>query len=192
MIGRKEVERALIGSWRLFTGKADALTWFDASVTGFWRSFQAIVLVAPAYFVTALADWQQTSGVDEGRYWSARIVTAAFDWVTFPILIAALAGFLGFRHGFVGFIAVRNWSTVLAMLPFMALALVQLAGFDNADVLFIPAVLALAFSLRLGYLVARRTLGVTTDVAAALVLLDVLVSLGLVRIIGALFGVDVS
>ena len=48
MIGRAEIERAIVGSWRLFTGKGDALTYFDTSRDGFWRSFQVVALVAPA------------------------------------------------------------------------------------------------------------------------------------------------
>jgi hypothetical protein len=188
VIGRAEIERAIVGSWRLFTGKGDALTYFDTSRDGFWRSFQVVALVAPAYFITALADRPLATATD-GRYWTARVVTLGFDWVTYPILTGLLARFLRIEQGYVPFIAVRNWATLLAILPFAAISLVQILGFDNADILFFPAVLALAFSLRLGYLTARRTLGVGIDVALALVLLDVLTSLAVVRIIGALFGV---
>ena len=55
-MNRAEIERSLTGAWRLFLGKPDAMRFFDASVEGFWRSFGAIVLVAPLYALTALAD----------------------------------------------------------------------------------------------------------------------------------------
>ena len=53
---RAEIARSLTGAWRLFLGRPDAMRFFDTSVDGFWRSFRAIILVAPLYALTALAD----------------------------------------------------------------------------------------------------------------------------------------
>ncbi|MEJ0097642.1 MAG: hypothetical protein WDM84_06590 [Bauldia sp.] len=58
--------------------------------------------------------------------------------------------------------------------------------------LFVPSLAALAFSLRFGYLIARRTLGVSADVAIGLVVLDWLVSLAVVVLIGKATGYAVS
>ena len=51
-----EIARSLQGAWLLFLDRANAMRLFDASYGGFWRSFQAVVLVAPAYELTVLAD----------------------------------------------------------------------------------------------------------------------------------------
>jgi hypothetical protein len=197
LIGRPEVERALTGAWRLFLDKPDALRFFDTGVDGFWRSFQAIVLVAPCYAVAALADRAAYAGAidagtfDEFGFWATKAVSLVVDWVTLPILLAALAGFIGIRRGYVAYITVRNWATVLMTLPFAAIALIQVLGVSE-DVLFIPSLAALAFSLRFGYLIARRTLGVGMDVAIALVVLDWLVSLTVVMVIGRLTGYGIA
>ncbi len=91
---RAEIERSLRGAWRLFLGKPDAMRFFDASVDGFWRSFRAIILVAPLYALTALADRHDlltdANPIDDfgnGPFWAAKALTLALDWVTLPILL---------------------------------------------------------------------------------------------------------
>ena len=56
MLERDEIARSLTGAWELFLDRPDAMRRFDISMTGFWRSFRAIVLVLPAYLVTSLAE----------------------------------------------------------------------------------------------------------------------------------------
>ena len=193
MIGRTETLRSLTGAWRLFLNQPDALRSFDTGVDGFWRSFQAIVLVAPSYAVAALADRatfadQISAGTfSEAGFWATKAVSLAADWVALPILLALIAGFIGIRQAYPAYITVRNWATVLMTLPFAAIALVQVFGVGQ-DLLFIPSVAALAFSLRFGYLIARRTLNVGVDVAIGLVVLDWLVSLAVVMLISRATG----
>jgi hypothetical protein len=193
VIGRPETERALFGAWRLFLNQPDALRAFDTGIEGFWRSFQAIILVAPLYAVAALADRVAVIGsvtdgtFSEGVFWSAKIASLCVDWVAFPILLAGLAGFLQIGRGYIPFIAVRNWASVLMTLPFAAIAILQLLGVGE-DLLLLPSLVALAFSLRLDFVIVRRTLAVPVDVAVALVLLDWLVSIAIVLAMNHLTG----
>ena len=193
MITRREAERALVGAWRLFLNQPDALKFFDTGINGFWRSFQAILLVGPAYAIAALADRVTVAHAlppgtfSDGIFWSAKVVSLCIDWVAFPLLLAALAGFMGLGRGYVAYIAVRNWATVLMTLPFTAIAVLQMLGIGD-DVLLLPSLAALVFSLRLTFMIARRTLGVAVDVAGALVALDWLVSIAIVLIIDRITG----
>ena len=86
----------------------------------------------------------------------------------------------------------RNWATVLMIIPFAAIGLLDLFGIMGPTLLFLPSVVALAAALRMSYLIARRTLQVAMDVAIGLVALDFLVSLALVMVIGRIFGVQAS
>jgi len=193
VIDRREAGRALTGAWRLFLNKPDALQFFDTGVDGFWRSFEAILLVAPCYAVAALADRVAVihslppDSFSDGVFWPAKAVSLCLDWVAFPILVALLSGFIGIGRGYVPYIAIRNWAAVLMTLPFAAIALLQLMGISD-DVLLLPSLIALAFSLRLTFVIARRTLGVAADVAAGLVALDWLVSIAIVTIVGRITG----
>lgn len=197
MITRDEIVRSLTGAWELFLDRPNAIGQFDASYTGFWRSFQAIVLVAPAYAVTVLADRNALisavadgAAFNEAAYMAAKWLTLGFDWITLPLLLAGLATFLGIRKGYPAYVVARNWSSVLMVLPFAAIALLDLAGLLSSEALFLPSVVALAIALRFSYLIARRALDVGVDVAIGFVVLDFLVSLALARLISRLLGVE--
>jgi len=192
LIGRAEIERSFIGAWRLFLSKPDALKSFDTSIEGFWRSFQVIVLVAPLYFVTAVAD--RLAGLDDavpagaGAFWATQVLALVLDWVTLPLLLAAVAGLIGVKRQYPAYITVRNWATPLMLAPFAAASALQIAGL-NEDMVIVLSLAALGLSLRFGYLIARRTLNVGIDVAVGFVALDVLVSFAVVMAIGRLTGI---
>ena len=194
---RAEIARALTGAWRLFLGRADAMRFFDASVEGFWRSFGAVILVAPLYALTALADQHDlltdANPADDfsgGSFWAAKALTLALDWVTLPILLGLIADFIGIRRGYPAYVVARNWATVLMIVPFAAIGLIDLAGIASASVLVLPSLVALAATFRMSYQIARQALGARVDVAVALVALDFLVSLAIVMAANGLFGLS--
>jgi len=196
-MNRDEVQRALTGAWRLFIGKPDALRYFDTSADGFWRSFRAIILVTPLYLLTALADRHDlltdANPADDfsgGAFWAAKLLSLALDWVTLPILLALLADFIGIRRGYPALIVARNWATVLMLIPFAAIALLDLSGIGTPTTLVLPSLLALIATFRMSYAIARKTLDVGADVAIGFVALDFLVSLAIVLIADVLFGIS--
>jgi hypothetical protein len=196
LIGRDEIVRSLTGSWRLFLGKPDALRVFDTSIEGFWRSFQTIVLVVPIYLVAALGDRAASFGdviadgtVSATAFWGTEALTLALDWVALPALLAVVAGFIGIKREYAAYVVVRNWAAPLMAAPFAAASLLGGLGISE-DFLLIPSLAALVFSLRFGYLIARRTLNAGVDVAIGMVVLDVLVSVLVVKLVGRLTGVE--
>jgi hypothetical protein len=195
MIDGAEVQRSLAGAWRLFLGKPDAMLAFDTSVDGFWRSFGAIILVAPLYALTALADRHDmlsdaiaSDDIGAGPFWAAKALTLMIDWVTLPILLALIADFIGIRRGYPAYVVARNWATVLMIVPFAAIGLLDVAGIASPTVLAVPSLVALAATFRMSYEIARKSLGANPEVAVALVVLDFLVSLGIVISVDKLFG----
>ena len=197
MISRSEIERSFTAVWGIFLGRPEAIRGLDTSNDGFWRSFQVILLVAPLYALASIADWQALTAPDrvaEGAiageaFIGAKIAMLALDWVTFPIVLAALAGFLGIKHQYATFIVARNWSVPVAIGPFAAIALLDIIGLLPAELVLIPSLLAFGFSLRLSFMVARIALGAATPVAVAYVALDFLISLALARVVSAVFGI---
>lgn len=193
---RAEIQRSLTGAWRLFLGKPDAMRFFDASVDGFWRSFSAIILVAPLYALTALADRvdmltdaNPADDIGNVPFWAAKALTLAFDWVTLPILLGLIADFIGIRRGYPAFVVARNWATVLMIIPFAAIGLLDLTGLASAESLVVPSLVALIATFRMSYEIARKTLSARADVAIAFVALDFLVSLAIVMSANRLFGI---
>ncbi|MEJ0011877.1 MAG: hypothetical protein WDM94_04445 [Bauldia sp.] len=194
MIGRDEIQRSLSGAWNLFLGRPDALRAFDTSLEGFWRSFQAILVVAPLYFITALTDRMGAAGdpatvVSPDKFWATEFLSLVLDWIALPALLAVIGGLVGIKQRYPAYIVVRNWATPVMLAPFAAVSLLGVLGISE-EILLIPWVAATAFSLRFSYLIARRTLGVEIDVAIAFVALDVFVSLAVLKFVGRLTGVD--
>ncbi len=191
MISLAETLRALNGAWRLLRNEPDALRYFDTSAEGFWRSFAAIVFIIPTFLLTALSDRQAmladptADAGGDGLYWAAKTVSLACDWVSLPILLAALAGFLDMKRQYPVYIVVRNWATVLMMVPFAAISILNLLGLAPVEVMLLPSLGALGFTLWFGYVIARR-------MAIGMVVLDFLVSIAVVRIVGRIFGVDLG
>lgn len=198
MIDRPEIERSLKAAWRVFLNKPDAMRGFDASIDGFWRSFQAIILVAPLYAVVALGDRQAIltdalpdDNFSDGVFWLAQAVTLAADWVTLPLILAAIGGLIGIRRGYPAFVVARNWATPIMVVPTAAVTLIGVIFDLSPEAALFPALLAFVFSLRFSYMIARQALKARVDVAIAIVVLDVLVSLGIVRIAARIFGVEI-
>jgi hypothetical protein len=194
LITRAEIQRSLVGAWNLFLNRPDALRAFDTSLEGFWRSFQAILVVAPLYFITALTDRMGAVGdpatiVTPEKFWATELLTVVLDWIALPALLAVIGGLVGIKQRYPAYIVVRNWATPVMLAPFAAVSLLGVLGVGE-DILLIPSLASIAFSLRFSYLIVRKTLGVTIDVAIAFVTLDVFVSLAVVKIVGKLTGID--
>src|SRR5215213_1983857 len=149
MISRDDIVRSLTGVWLLFLDRNGAIKLFDATVDGFWKSFQAIMLIAPIYAVSVLADQQAYlmsaepgPPFDAATYFTARGLGLALDWVTIPLLLAALAPVLGIRGGYSAYIVVRNWSTVFTIIPFAAISVLDLAGLFPGETILFPVGIA--------------------------------------------------
>ena len=195
MIGAAEIQRSLTATWRIFLGRPDAMRLLDTSDDGFWRSFQAILIVAPFYAITSMADWNATAAAagagaepSGSAFVASRLAILVLDWVTLPIVLAALAGFIGIKQSYGAFIVARNWANALAVIPFGAVALLELLGLFPGDTIILPSLVALGFALRLSYMVARTALSFPMDMAIGLVAFDFLLSLGLVWGVTRLFG----
>ena len=195
MLGREETARSLTAAWWLFLNRPDAMRLFDVSLEGFWRSFAAILLVAPAYALTAIAENQAMltdalpdNGGSGAAYFLDKALTLGLDWISLPIVLALLARPLGITRTYSGFVVARNWASVISILPFAAVALLYLLGIIDAD---LWSFLSLAFIIvifRYTFVIARRALGASLGLAAGLVALDFAVSLALSQGIDALFG----
>jgi hypothetical protein len=195
MIGRSEIRRALDGAWLLFLNRPEGMHQFDISIEGFWRSFQAIVLVAPAYALTVIAKEQRTladpavrESFSQSIFFLDNVLTFGIDWITFPILLALAARPLGIAQAYPGYIIARNWSAVISATPFAAIALLTVLGIFGDQASAILWLAALAVMLRYNFLVARIALGTGIGPAVGIVVADFAVSLLIAGSIDSLFG----
>ncbi|MBN9020906.1 MAG: hypothetical protein J0H08_02160 [Rhizobiales bacterium] len=190
-----EIARSLTGAWELFLDRADAMRRFDVSVEGFWRSFAAVFLVAPSYVFAVLADARMAAGSDPlapVESGTGMIVHNGIgllvDWIALPLILALLARPLGISRHYSAFIVARNWSAVIAAIPFGLIGLLIVSGLVNQEFGSILMLAALFLVLRYNFIVARRALDAGVGFAIGIVVLDFVVSLTLALAIDGVFA----
>ncbi|AXS42379.1 hypothetical protein D1F64_02395 [Breoghania sp. L-A4] len=180
----EETRRSLAASWDLFKGRPHAMRGFDVSIEGFWRSFGVIVLLIVPYAVTVIAEQRIIAEevillegtFSERAYVLAKAIGFVLDWICYPVIMALLARPLAISHRYVGYIVARNWTSAIAILPYMVPALLYNFGMINAGLTMVLTLIAVGFVLRYRYVVARAALNATVSLAIGLVVLDTLLS----------------
>ena len=109
-----EIVRSVQAAWLLARGDKSALAQFDLSVDGFWKSFAAALVVAPAY-ILVLLDQYRFTGWPENAWATAlaELVSFAGGWIAFPLAAIPLTRLLGLGARYVPLIVADNWSAVI-------------------------------------------------------------------------------
>ena len=115
-----EIRHYVDGAWRLAQGDVGGMNYFDFSADGFWRSFWALVIVAPGYAILAAARYARQG--EPVPFWSTTIAESlsyVLGWVAFPILAVFLTRFFGMPRRYVPLIVSLNWSSLVQMAVFL-------------------------------------------------------------------------
>ncbi len=185
MPSAREVVAALYGTWRLMRFDAGGMAWFDISITGFWRSFFAAVLVAPGFAVLLafnLAARGEPVGL--GRAIVVWTVAYAVMWAAFPIAAILITRLLGLGGRYIPLIIAYNWANVPQVLLNLLAALISAGGTDAGEGGGLVVLAAFIYLRVYLWFVMRTALETTSLTAAALVLFDF--------VIGAIIGVTAS
>lgn len=176
-----EISSALTGSLLIARRDPSALGYFNMTVDGFWRSFAAILLVAPIYLAISGLNPGAIEGEpireEDGISAVTRLIVLGVEWVAYPIAMVLVARLLGLQQHYAGYIIVYNWSSVPAMAVLLPPFLLFNFGFIGAKSLFS---LFIALSLAVAYyrwLIARMALQVTPAIAVGIVIFDFAVSM---------------
>lgn len=139
----EDIQRQLLGAWRMMTGRRDGIRLLDLSVDGFWNSFFAVVVALPVLVVAwvPIANEAFGSGSTFGMRLSYMLRLAMVDigsWVLPIAALAAVAGYAGIRDRFVHYVVATNWGGALFawfMLPASLLRLVAPGAAEFATLL---------------------------------------------------------
>jgi hypothetical protein len=175
MPDRREVFESLYGAWRLAFLDQSGMRHFNLSFEGFWRSFFAAVLVAPAFAVLVGQKLAGRPGpIDLG--WAALVqaFAYAFSWAAFPLAALVLTQLLGLSRNYVALIIALNWATVLQVGVFLAAIVIELAAPGLLDGLIVLLVTGAVLFYQ--WFVTRAALQSTGGVALLLVLVDLVLN----------------
>lgn len=172
MITADETARGITGAWLLARRNPAGIEWFDASDSGFWKSFWAAVLVAPAFLALDLLAGEFA---DAGpRLLAVKAISYVIDWTAFPLVMFYIAGTLGRGGQWARYVVAYNWSAVVQVgILFPAAALATLV--PAAPTALLAQALTILMLVYRAF-VAHVALKVNLGTAAGIVLLDVLLA----------------
>ena len=115
-----EIAYSLYGAWRLARLDVTGMELFDRSVAGFWKSFFAAVLVAPAYLAMVLIELGgMTVAAGPLAIFIVQSLVYVIVWLAYPLIMFYLTDQIGRAEKYIGFVVALNWASVIQMLAFM-------------------------------------------------------------------------
>lgn len=167
-----ELRHYLEGSWRLAQGDAGGMAYFDFSADGFWRSFWAVIVVAPGYLVLVLDQYARNG--EALTFWPglvAESLSYLLGWAALPVLGIFLTRFYGVADRYVPLIVALNWSTMVQLGVF--LVPVALGVILPGDLVAFLLVIATGLVLFYQGFIIKVALDCTISTAATFLAVDV-------------------
>ncbi|MBZ9850495.1 transporter [Mesorhizobium sp. CA14] len=195
MLSADETYASLAGAWRLMFGKADGLRLLDLSADGFWNSFFAIVVAAPALIVGWVGIANEIGDPDAfaGRLGMLiRLATVDLgSWVLPLVALALVAPRAGIGGRFVHYVVASNWTSAIIAWLMLPSALLRLFLPSSSEITSLLSLVLFALSMVLTWRMTNATIGkgpaVGTAVFVGMFVASLLVLFGL----QALLGIDI-
>ncbi|RWP60421.1 transporter [Mesorhizobium sp.] len=193
MLSSDETYASLNGAWRLMLGKADGLRQFDLSADGFWNSFFAIVVAAPALIVgwVGLANEIGDPNAFAGRF-SMLIRLATVDigvWVLPLVGLALVAPRAGIGGRFVHYVVASNWASAIIAWMMLPAALIRLFLPSTNEFAVLASLLLFALSMVLTWRMTNVAIGKGAAVGSAVFAGMFVASLVVLFVLQALLGI---
>ena len=179
-----EITAALYGALRLARLDRSGLNFFDRSYDGFWKSFFAAAIAAPAHF--GLLYFTGATDMGFGRLLAEAMVYAV-SWLAFPLVMIYVAEMLSRSDRYYDYMVPYNWAGVWQIAVFLFVTVLSVAGLLPAGVASFVTIAAFLAILAYQWYIARVGLEISGGAAAAVVFADLVVGL-LVRGIGGIGG----
>lgn len=188
-----EIDRGIRGALRLARRDPDAMASFDLSIAGFYRSFLAALVTAPAYLLQAAGSLSQgpwpssPDGPVSGFYLGfSEALSYAIGWLVFPLAAIPLTRLTGLTARYVPLVVASNWAGVVQALALMFIQLIgeQVGGQGGAVLLLGGVVLVIAYEWH----VLRMALQAPGLTVTGFVLADILLTVLVSQVLQLLLG----
>jgi hypothetical protein len=166
-----EIQRSIVGAWRLMNGKAEGLRLLDLSIDGFWNSFFAIVVALPGLVI----GWMSMTAdapffLDGGSRLALMLRLAVVDvgaWVLPVALLAAVARPAGIADRLVPYVVATNWGSVIVIWLMVPAAMLRILFPAAADLTSILSLVVFVANLALTWRMTNAAIGRGPSVATA-------------------------
>jgi hypothetical protein len=170
------------GAWQVMFGRPEGLDRLDTSLEGFWRSFAAVILMAPFALLSLISEQPLIAASGgaaslSGGTLALNGIALLVDWFAFPLIFAFVARPFGVGSRYVPFIVARNWASVIIGAMVAIIHALHLLGVLPSVLMPYALIVAVGVALRFSYVIVRTTLVVSATMAIPIVILDFLLSL---------------
>lgn len=182
MLTARDLSYGLYGAWRLAILDRGAMQYFDATIEGYWKSFYAAAIVAPAFIImTAFSVVQTDLPAHIGVLDIVLVQTTRYviSWVAFPLLMTTVSDVMQRGERYTGFIVAFNWAQVVEMAIVLPVFLIVAASglpADEPNTVYTMLFFAIAFYY---WFIARTALEISGWAAGAVVIVNFTVSGGI-------------
>lgn len=190
-----EIQRYMTGAWRLMNGRPDGLRLLDTSVEGFWDSFFAIIVAAPALAIGWIAsanDFQQFETSASRLSIVGRLAMIDLSvWILPLVALAFVAPRVGLADRFVAYVVSGNWGSALLVWLMLPPSIMRLMAPQTADFASLLSVMLFVASLVLTWRQTNAVLNRGPAVATALFVGMFVCALAVLITLQSLFGLNI-
>ena len=177
MITAREVLYSIYGAWRLARLDRRGMDYFDISAAGFWNSFFAAVIVAPAHVLLILLDGYGDLSAEEWvRFSLIKTIAYVIGWTAWPLAMVYLSQAVNRSGAYFAYMVAYNWAQVIGTGLFVLVALIAAVAFEPGTTdlaYFMTTVVLMVYQ----WFIARVALNVSAGLAVGLVFLDLALSI---------------
>ena len=168
----------LTGAWRLARLDPGGLRYFDATLEGFWQSFQAAVIAAPIYVLLILLRVDEHPLSDDPlRALLIEAIGYVISWTAFPLVVWYVTRALNVSQRYFTYMVAYNWAVVLQVVAYLPVAVLAALGVMPSGTVTILALVVTAAVLYYQFFIARTALQVDVLPAIGLVALSFMLDL---------------
>ncbi len=174
----RDIVYGIYGAWRLARLDPGAMTYFERTVEGFWKSFFAAVIVAPGIALIIAFNLSQLETEASGlRIILVELCAYVIGWTAFPLAVHHLCQAIDKREAFIGYIIAFNWSNVIQVAVFLPTIGLVASGIISEESGWILRLIVRALILGYEWFITKTALGVRPMSAAGFVVLDFVIGL---------------
>ena len=196
MLPADQIQSSLTGAWRLMMGKADGLQLLDLSAEGFWNSFQALLLAAPALFIGWIGvanDIAAPLAMSGRMSVVARLAVIDFGSWLLPLLVLGLvAPRAGIGGRFVHYVVASNWASAIIAWILLPSALMRLLMPSAGEAAMMVALVLFIAAMVLNWRMTNAAIGKGPMVGSAVFAGMFAVSILVLFILQSMLGIRVA
>ena len=174
----RDIVYGIYGAWRLARLDRGGLVYFDRSAEGFWKSFFAAALIAPAYLILVTIDvTERDTSAGALRLFIVFISAYTLRWTVYPLVTRAVTQAIGRESAYISFIVAFNWAQVIQMIVYLPIIVLSTIGLIPEGMSALLHMVVYAIILAYQWFITRTTLDISPFAAAGFVALDLVISI---------------